>query len=180
MTARNLAKGTSEIGAGYQYYRYSGDNFSGKVSENLVARVGFGLSDRTDIYLRYERIEPSDGINYVSLTPKFSFANNEWAVIIPVGIVFSDHNSTGIFSPGLLYTKRKGAGFESTFMVGTNIFTEDPDFLLDFTLGFGLSNDLDRWAVRPEAGIHVNPGEDGYIWNVGVAITANLSAKSKQ
>jgi hypothetical protein len=41
---------------------------------------------------------------------------------------------------------------------------EDPELFLGFTLGAGISSDLDRWAIRPEIGAVINPGEGGTTW----------------
>ncbi len=40
-------------------------------------------------------------------------------------------------------------------------FDRDNDDLFAFNVGLGLSNDLTKWVLRPEAGVLVNPGEDG-------------------
>ena len=173
--AHSLKKGQKDVAFGYQYYRFDGDGFSGKLSDNLAVRLGVGVSDNFDVQIRYERIQPSDGLNYFSIAPKHSFSSNQWAVIFPVAIVFGEGDEIGIFSPTLMHTKRTSQKFEASFSLSSHIYTEDTDFLLDLNVGLGFSKNLERYAIRPELGIHFNPGESGYIWFVGIGVSAQLA-----
>jgi hypothetical protein len=173
--AQSLGKSNADIAVGWHQYRFGGDGFSGKLFDNLSLRLGYGLGENVDIQMRYERIKPEDGVNYISITPKFSFANDALAFFLPVGLVFGDGEQTGVISPTMMYTKRSGQKFEGSLAVGSPIRTEDNEFILDINAGFGFSNDLDKWAVRPEIGIHFQPGESSYFWHFGVAFSTNLN-----
>jgi hypothetical protein len=40
-----------------------------------------------------------------------------------------------------------------------------------FNLGFALSKDLNKWAVRPEAGYLIDPGDDRHAWHLSLGFT---------
>jgi hypothetical protein len=54
------------------------------------------------------------------------------------------------------------------------------DFLLGFNVGAGFSNNLNKWAIRPEAGYLFKPGEDIGFWNIGVGIQVILPTHKKK
>jgi hypothetical protein len=174
--AQSLGKGNKDLAIGIHQYRLGGDGFSGKLFDNISLRFGVGVGDNTDIQLRYERIKPEDGINFVSITPKFSFADDALAFFLPIGLIFGEGDKTGVISPTMMYTKRGGKKLEGSLSIGSPARTEDYEFLLDINAGFGISNNLDKWAVRPELGIHFQPGESSYIWHFGVAFSTSLSS----
>lgn len=47
-------------------------------------------------------------------------------------------------------------------------------FFLHFTVGAGLSRDLDRWAIRPEVGAIFNPELGGTLLTFGVGANFSL------
>lgn len=48
---------------------------------------------------------------------------------------------------------------------------EDSDVLIAFNLGAGLSRNMEKWVLRPEVGILLNPGEDGYFMHFSVGLS---------
>jgi len=50
-------------------------------------------------------------------------------------------------------------------------FAEDQDDLLAFNIGLGLSPDLERYAIRPEGGLLINPGEDDFYWHWSLGLS---------
>lgn len=54
-------------------------------------------------------------------------------------------------------------------------FDQDQDNLLAFNLGLGFGPDLDDWVLRPEAGVLINPGEDGVFWHMSLGFTKYLT-----
>lgn len=179
--AQSLGKSKADIAVGWHQYWAGYDGSSGKIRDNLSLRLGYGLGENIDVQMRYERMRLEDGFNYVSITPKFSFANDAFAFFLPIGLVFGRGDQTGVISPTMMYTHRSGQKFEGSLSVGSPIYTEDNDFILDINAGFGFSSDLDIWALRPEVGIHFKPEgsssifEASYIWHFGVAFSTNIN-----
>ena len=154
---------------GFHQYRNIGNGYSGKLYDFLSARLAYGLGDHTEIQIRYERIRDSGGINYISVTPKLSVANEAFAFFLPVGLIFRDGEPSGLIIPTLMFTKRVGKKFEGSLSAGMPVNIEYFEFRLDIVAGFGLSSDLDKWAIRPEIGILVDAGESDYILHFGIA-----------
>jgi hypothetical protein len=82
--------------------------------------------------------------------------------------------------PGFLFTlPGKKNRVETTFGARTDIFFEsEADLLIVLNLGLGLSQDLDRWAIRPDLGLVLDPGDDGVIWTFGVGASYNISSEN--
>ena len=50
-------------------------------------------------------------------------------------------------------------------------FAKGRDDLMAFNIGLGLSPDLERYAIRPEAGLLIDPGEGSYYWHFSVGFS---------
>ncbi len=175
--ARSLGKNNFEAAAGFHHYRFSMDDFSGKLSNNFAFRLGYGVGEQADLKFRFERIVPGEGLsglNYISLTPKVSLPKGNLALSLPFGLLFGEGESVFILSPTLMYTGRVNQNFDISLSSTANIPTENTNVRVDFNLGFGISKDVDKWAVRPELGIHFNPGLNGFIWHLGLGGTVNI------
>lgn len=45
-------------------------------------------------------------------------------------------------------------------------------------LDLGFSQNLDRWAIRPDWGLIFDPGESGVVWTFGVGFNYNIGSES--
>lgn len=159
--------------------------------KNVGARVGIGLTDKTDLKFRYEHLVSSnlEGYNrmsYYSFIPKFALTEDEFSLMVPVSLYqyqndnWSDESSsiTGSIAPHLLYTftnTKKKVDF-TVGLKGDLLFGEGGAvFLFGGSLGAGFSNDLTRWAVRPEVGATFLSGS--MIWSYGIGLHYILPKK---
>ena len=194
--ASSLGKARGEVTPAFTHYFVTFDGGSGELSNNIGIKAGYGISESFDLKLRYEHFFfPKDfssgfSMNYFSLVPKFSVNSSLFAFQLPLSL-YHVKNSYGpvtesqnlySISPQLLKTFGSSNTTDFTATVkGDYMFTtgdnSDSDFLLGLNLGAGLSSDLRKWAIRPEAGILFKPGENGIIWNVGLGLQFLLSSQ---
>lgn len=183
-SARMLGKGNTEVMGHYSHYLVNAEGESDAVNNNFGLRFGYGVADRVDLKMRYIRLLPKEegasGVNYADLAPKFAFVPGKFAGTIPVGIYFAEDETQWVFSPKLLYTYPANDMFEATLAAKADIFPDDDgEVYLGFNLGLGLSQNLNRWAIRPELGLMINPGESGTIWSFGIGFNAVLPGRNK-
>jgi len=176
-SARTIEPGDVEITGGYDRYSSGADGESDFVNSNITVRAGVGLTDRMDMKLRYTRLMPADvdgdegaGVNYFHIAPKFSFIPKYLAFSLPVGAYFGG-GSSWVTSPKLLGTyPHKSNKFDATLGFKADVFFRDWETYLGFTLGMGFSKDLDKWAIRPEIGYMIDPGETGHSFSWGLGL----------
>jgi hypothetical protein len=195
--AGTLKKGNIEVAGNISSYSYmplgvaSGSTKSNLDIKNIGARFGIGLSDKADLKFRYERLVSSnvEGYNqmsYYSFVPKFALTDDEFSLLVPVSLYqyknddWNDESSstTGSIAPQLLYTftnTRKKADF-TVGVKGDLLFGGGGAiFLFGGSLGAGFSNDLTKWAVRPEVGATFLSGT--LIWSYGIGVHYTLPKK---
>ena len=182
-SARTLGNNKMDLTGNYSAYTAHNDGESEQVSNNLGIRLGFGITERFDIKMRYERISLSGegtGLNYLELSPKVSLIRNKIAAILPLGLYFDEEGHAFVLSPKFIYTYPANTKFDISFSTKADIFLEKDvdDILLGFNIGFGLSTDLEKWAVRPEFGLMINPGEDGSLLTFGIGFNYILSTNT--
>lgn len=178
-SARLAGKGRVEVTPSYTSTTISNEGESEKVQDHMGVQLATGVSDNVDLRFRYEYIsvdgEGTDAIHVVGVGPKFGFGGGKAAFYIPVGTALADGVEAGEalqVHPTLLYTHPFSSKFELTGS-GKALLMKDRDIddLVAFNLGAGISSDLSKWAVRPEAGVLINPGEDGRFWHFSVGFT---------
>ena len=197
--AGTLKKGNVEAAGNISSYTnmsWGWDGGSTKYSfgiQNIGARLGIGLSDKTDLKFRYERLVSSNlegftSMSYYSVIPKFALTDDELSLLVPISLYkyrnenwFDETgNSTGSIAPQLLYTftsvKKKadltlGAKGDLLFGGGGAIL------LFGTSVGAGFSNDLSKWAIRPEVGTTFFGGS--LIWSYGIGFQHTIFKKKK-
>ena len=178
-SARMLPKGAVELKGSYSHVSERFEGESASINDGLGLGFGYGITDRINLKLRYERLFISDadeGVNFIAFGPKFALVPNRVAMMFPFGVYSYEGESTwGVF-PNLMGTfPAANNKFEGTLGVRTDIFFEEgADLLIGLNAGFGISQDLDRWAIRPDFGLVLNPGEDGVILTFGVGFSYNI------
>lgn len=172
-SARLLDPGTYEVTPAFSSTTVSFGGESERLADQYGIRLGYGAGDGVELRAMYERIEEARGdagLNVLGFGGKFALAEEAVALFVPVGFMFGEEvtepGDTWTLAPTLLATWRAMPGFELTPSVKAIYpFTvENSEILIAFHLGAGLSNDLDRWAIRPEIGMTKNPGEEGTMW----------------
>jgi hypothetical protein len=178
-SAKVLGKGQSAISGHYAGYSFNYHGNSEKLFNLAGIRFTRGISESFNLCVSYGRIHggllSGHGANYLELAPKISLSKGKVAFQLPLGVYFAEGESSFIISPKLLFTYRSGKKFDLTFSPKAEILLESPsDELIEFSLGAGFSSNLDKWAIRPEIGIILNPGEDGSILTYGLGFTYNF------
>ncbi len=102
-----------EITPSYSSVSFSNEGEREKVQDHVGVQVATGISERTDLRLRYELITLGDGesstIHVLGAGPKFSLAKDRAAFYVPIGFAFgSDIETSETFQvqPTLLLTAR--------------------------------------------------------------------------
>jgi hypothetical protein len=198
--AGTLQKGNMELSGNFCGNSVTGGGNSEDINNNLGFRIGYGLSDKFDLKLRYERLMPTkaseedfNGANYFSIVPKIALIPGSMSLLIPISRYsfkenFSDVESKetlNSIAPQLLYTitgtKKKTDftfGFKADFLFGGGGDEDGGAALIPgITLGAGFSSDLTRWAIRPELGASFLGG--GAFLNYGVGVQYIISRKKR-
>ena len=172
-SARMLKKGETEILGSFDQTIISNDGESESTNNNIGFRVGYGISEKVNLKLRYLRINSRDAedFNYLTLAPKFQIKENKIAFTTPIGLGFNDGESTWFTSPRLILTHPFSEKFDLSFSSKIDvIFEEDTDSTVGLSLGAGFGKDKNKFSVHPEIGLLFNPGESGTFWSFGVGM----------
>lgn len=156
------------------------------LNRNYGFRVGYGVSDKVDVKLRYEKRIPFDSgklhTDYVSIIPKFSIHTNKVALLAPLSRYQTRHRFDGktldevsySFAPQVIrtYTNARN-NFDFSIMAKADFLFHnlaEDEFFLGFNMGAGISTNLDKWALRPEVGYQIKPFQGNYAWSYGVGL----------
>jgi hypothetical protein len=170
--AATLGKGNVELMGGFTANNVSGGGDGENINNNFGFRAGYGVYDKFDLKLRYERLTPSGkdldfkGADYISIVPKFELIPEKFSLLVPVShysYKYSYWDDKGekeqLFSiaPQILYTftnPRKTSdlslGVKADYLFHGN--GEGGGLLLGMNVGAGFSSNLNKWAIRPELG----------------------------
>lgn len=179
--ARMVGKGKVEANTSYSSVYFDDDTDTEHAQNQIGFQAAYGISDRIELRLRYERVtvdkEGEDPVNVLGFGPKLGIVEDIAALNLPIGLGLRDGvdvSETLQFHPTLLLTLPGGRNFEVNTSAKALIplTDEDSDVLIAFNLGTGISTNLEKWAVRPEFGFLFNPGEDGRFmhFSIGLAV----------
>lgn len=179
-SARMLPKGASEVKVAYSNVRFYDGADSGNLDNGLGIGIGYGITDKINVKLRYEHVSGSDGnVNFLGVGPKLALKRNRIAAALPVGWYFDGDGSTWVVSPMLLFTLPNASNtFEATLGARSDLFLEaESGLLFGFNLGFGWSKNLDRWAIRPDLGVIFGLENNGANLSFGLGASYNFRAR---
>jgi hypothetical protein len=200
--AGTLGKGNVELSGNYTHYIVSSEGESDAINNNYGFKAGYGLSDKFDLKLRYEKLMPVEQepdskfkVNYMSIIPKVSLVDKKLSLLVPISRYnFKDEDQDGkpikdhsySIAPQIIRTftsKTNQAdfsiGLKGDYIINSGEDAEN-DFLLGFSAGAGFSNNLDKWAIRPEVGYLFKPGDGIGFWNIGVGVQFILPTHKKR
>lgn len=192
--AATLKKGNFELAGSFSNYSGGGAGGFENTNNNFGARFGYGVTDRFDLKIRYEKLIPTDGfrgsgvfdegditrVNYFGVLPKFALVPQKLSLLVPVShygfkeqIEGKEKNGAlNSIAPQILYTatSRKNKTDFSFGFKADCLFNDEggAGVLLGTTLGAGFSSDLDKWAVRPEVGALFIAGGAFVSYGIGV------------
>jgi hypothetical protein len=156
-----------------------GDGSSSHVQNHAGLQLATGVDDKVDLRVRYEHVwvDGGGGVNVLGFGPKIQLFRNYAALYVPVGFAFGggiDSGETWAVHPTLLLTGQVHPSVEINWSAKYLVpFSEEAgDNLLAFNVGLGLGPANGRWAIRPEFGWLLNPGEEGHFtqFSVGVSV----------
>ncbi len=177
-SARTVGKGKLEITPSYSSVDYEGDS----IQDHYGIQTALGISEKADFRVRFEQIsvEGSEGVeaSVLGFGPKFELIEGKTAVYFPVGFAFGDDIRTSKswqFHPTALATIPINENFEinpsGKMLIPLN--QDDTDISFAFNLGLGISSNLQKYAIRPEIGFLINPGEDGYYKHFSIGLSVS-------
>ncbi|KAA3606333.1 MAG: hypothetical protein DWQ06_02495 [Calditrichaeota bacterium] len=177
-SARTIEKGKLEITPSYSSVDYEGDS----IQDHYGIQTAIGIGGRADFRVRFEQISVEGteelDVSVLGFGPKIEILEGKTAVYFPVGFAFGDDIRTSKswqFHPTFLATIPISNNFEinpsGKFLIPLN--QDDSDILVAFNLGLGISSNLQKYAIRPEIGFLINPGEDGYYKHFSVGLSVS-------
>ncbi|HSG27297.1 MAG TPA: hypothetical protein VLA34_02365 [Candidatus Krumholzibacterium sp.] len=179
-SARLVEKNHVEATAYYSAVSVSVDEENEKTQDDFGFQFAYGVSDKVNMRFRYERLSAVDldskyDVNVWSFGPKIRLGDDRYSLYLPLGFgtgEMIESQDTWEFHPTLLQT----IGMNEYLEFNTSLkylwrFDEDRDNAFAFNLGLGLGNDLTKIVFRPEAGILINPGEDGFFWHWSIGVS---------
>ena len=178
-SAKLVGKGKAEITPSFSSV-YMDSTDTRHVQNHLGLQTAYGMSDKVDFRLRFERISiDKDGeepVNVIGFGPKIGIVEDTLALNLPFGFALHDNadiSKSWEFHPTLLLTLISGNLFEvntsAKALIPLN--RENAETLVAFNLGTGISTNMEKWAIRPELGLLLNPGEDGHFMQFSIGLT---------
>jgi len=184
-SAKLVDKGKFEVTPSFSMVYFSDEDSMVHCQNHYGFQVAYGLQDKLDFHLRYEFINvppieelygESFNVNVLGFGPKIGIVKDRIAFCVPIGFAFGGDiggiSETWQFHPTLIATLPVGNNFE--FNPSSKLLVPlsgNSDILIAFNLGAGISTNLDKWAIRPEAGFLLNPGEEGHFTHVSIGVT---------
>jgi len=168
-----------------------------KLTENYGLSIDYGISDKYNMGVHYERINSSIftleeeieieeltdlwdttvplDLNYIRINNKFSLKKDKIAVGLPAEVYFNTDGFLTGFSPHLIFTLGNNRFVESNISPKVNMFFTTGEnqiygaVLPGISIGLGLSSNLDKWAIRPEIGYQAGILGANISWGIGIS-----------
>lgn len=185
-SAKLAGRGNYEITPFFSTVSFSVEDQTEHMQNEYGIQAAYGLADGFDLQLRYEFIsfdyyDPyfdsiSSSANVIGVGPKARIYRDIIAFCSPIGFGFGNGidevSETWQFHPTLIITLPIGDVFELNPSGKVLIpISGDQDILLAFNFGAGISANLRKWAIRPELGFLISPGDDGHFTHFSIGIT---------
>lgn len=174
--AKTLNEGQIDLMGNYSIALINSENESGvketnQTNNNLGFRIGYGITDRFDLKLRYERLMPVtqadkemlNGINYLGLSSRYAIVMDKLTGGLGLGFysykaIQTEENDTRgdsdfAISPNFAFTLASSRYFDLTLSTKMDLFTGGSGTLWHINLGLGISSDTSIWSLRPEIGL---------------------------
>lgn len=188
-SARTVGKNHIEATPLYSVSDYHEDKASYKMQNHIGIQTAYGITSRLDLRARYEYISQRDvtspyHYSVIGFGPKFSLLENKIAFSLPIGCAFGNEIQTNWQAhPTLLFTLPVTTAkmeIELTLAPKYMItFTEDSEDYFAVNANAAFSTNLNRWAIRPEFGVLVNPGDPGFITHFSIALSVNFGREKE-
>lgn len=143
-------------------------------------QAAYGISDRVDIRLRFEQIQfMNKEQNVFAIGPKVSLIKDHLSLYVPVWFVDFKPAQT---QPSLLITLpliKNMIEVNPSVKTILSVSAYDPtnSFMAAANLGFGISTNLQRWALRPEYGMVYDLRNGNRFSSISVGLTLYLGRR---
>ncbi len=185
--ARLLGPGNLEATPSFSSVSETDDGITEGLQEHFGIQAGLGVSSFMDLRARYDRVtgEKYDGVFRIDILGfglKFRLLKDRLALYFPFAFVAGERVDTSEswrVHPTLLATFPLSKGFEINPSAKMIIpFEGDRDPYYAFNLGIAFSDDVRKWAVRPEVGICTGfSGEYLVYYSIGFTLSSGLFKK---
>ena len=164
-TAKTVGKDNVEVVPTYSSVSYRDKEETEGFQNQIGLQVAYGVTNNFDIRGRLEHIwlkdsKGEEGVTIFGVGPKLGILKDKISFYLPVGRALgSDYSETWQLHPTLLMTlpalKNKiDITLAPKYLM---LLCEDCPNYGAVNLGFSFSNDLTKWAIRPEYGILFHP-----------------------
>jgi len=172
-SARTVGKNRIELTPSFSSVSSTDGGKTEGVQNEYGLQLAYGISSKVDLRFRYVYI---DGVSVVGIGPKFSLLKNKIAFSLPIGTALgANAGNTWELHPTLLFTvpaikDKLDINLSPKYLMTLCKACED---LAAVNLGLSFSNNLNKWAIRPEYGLLFNPGESGHFsqFSIGFSTT---------
>lgn len=181
-SAATVGEGNKDVTASFSSVSWNDENGNEHFQNHVDIQASYGLTDQVDFRMRFAHVftEGEEGFNILGGGPKFSIVPKKFSFYLPVGFAFGggiESGSTWQIHPTLLGTIPVSEKFEINPSTKMLIPFDEGDNTLAFNLGLGIMLP-NGFTLRPEYGILVNPGEEGYFTHFSVGMTYNPFVKA--
>ena len=146
-------------------------------------QVAYGVSDKMDVRVRIEHVEyRNESVTLFSVGPKFMLKKDRIALFTPIwfmGFTPVSTQPTLLFSIPVVSNKIEFNPSVKT-LISLGGYAPTTGILVAWKVGFGISTDLSRWAIRPEYGVAYNMSEKSQYSNYSIGLSLNLSTLFKK
>lgn len=185
-SAKSSGKGNAELTAHYSNVGSAYDGESQKIFNNFGFQAGYGISNLTEIRVRYDRFSFSEsdgfGINTLMVGPKFSSEGGKFAFYLPFGFNFGDEvDKNWMLDPTLIFSlplgEKVSLNLTPSYLLPLEEGSGLDEGLLKLNIGFGINLGSD-WIIRPEGGLLYFVSDfDGNFYNFGIGVSRKLGNK---
>jgi hypothetical protein len=187
-SARTVGKNRMEITPTASSVSYSEEGETNGVQNQYGTQVAFGVTSSFDIRLRYEYVRVKNdfgasdtkGVHVMGIGPKYSLLKNKIAIALPIGRAFGeDTKDTWQLHPTILFTIPAVKDKFDLNISPKYLFTvcKDCEDFIALNFGASFSNDLNKWAIRPEYGLLYNPGVSGHFGQLSIGFSYAFNLK---
>jgi hypothetical protein len=176
-SAKLLAPGSLEVTPSASYVSFSHNGETEHVQTQFGLRLGYGFSSLVELrgMVEHVAIENGGSTNILGAGAKIGLIPDRVSIYLPLGLLIGGGVEAGeswTAVPTLLVNAVTTPTFELTPSVKllVPLTGDNREVLVGLHLGAAISNDLGRWALRPEVGLVRNPGDDGTVWGATLGI----------
>lgn len=136
---------------------------------NFGLRLGYGITNRFDLQLSYSYLSLVDLNHHFCISPKYSIYKNKIAASIPLSFYYGNEGKLFTLSPKIILTQPISQYLDISLIPKMEIAVGGSfERFYSVSIGFGVSKNLQKWAIRPELGLHHKLSSSSAVWSYGL------------